>query len=194
MAERFFKTALLIFIPVFLLTITGNAQVDHDEQHMLVSMRMIGHQILLNAGDSTSRVLPIEKKSGRYKIQFDAAFQFNPDELVNTIDSVVKKTNIANRYIVAVNTCATEEVIYSYEMGGPVNADIVPCGSRVPPKACYSIFISIFDKTDPGLGKGTYSRQGPKQFFNCFFIVHCSFNVDWFICLYPKEKAEAIKR
>ena len=84
--------------------------------------------------------------------------------MVNTIDSVVKKTNIANRYIVAVNTCATEEVIYSYEMGGPVNADIVPCGSRVPPKACYSIFISIFDKTDPGLGKGTSPGKVPNSF------------------------------
>lgn len=192
MAERYSKTVLLGFIHIFLIVVTGNAQGDKNEKHMLVAMRMIGHQILLNAGDSSSRVLPIEDKKGRYKIKFDAAFQFNPDELVNTIDSVIKKTNIANRYIVEVNSCSTGEVVYSYEMGGPANVDIVPCGTRVPPKACYSIFISIFDEADPGLAKGASPGGQQNSFLSIALSVIAGVMLIGLFVYFRKKKQQPV--
>jgi DNA-binding response OmpR family regulator len=123
--------------------------VGKDEKHILVSMRMIGHKILLSSGDSLSPVLPITKDAGRYKIQFDSDFQFNPEGLVATIDSVIKKTNIANNYMVEVEKCETGEVIYSYEIGGSAKADIIPCRTRMPAKACYYVAVTILDAAAP---------------------------------------------
>lgn len=121
----------------------AHARSGKQERHILVAMRMIGHQVLLNAGDSTSRVFPVEKKGDSYQISFSTAFGFSPEELAATIDRVVNQTKIAASYTVEVKTCETEAVVYSYEKGGPVDPDLIPCGPRFQPEACYVLFISI---------------------------------------------------
>lgn len=115
-------------------------------------MRMIGHQILLNDGDSVSRVFPIEKEDDRYKIQFGSAFAFNPNELVATIDCLVSETKIARNYIVEVRTCENNEVVYSYEKGDSFNPDLMPCGPRFQPKACYIVFLTILRRYTLNVG------------------------------------------
>ena len=87
---------------------------------------MIGHQILLKSDDSTSLVLPVKKEDDRYIIQFGSNFQFNPEELVATIDSAVKKTSIVNSCFLGVAKCETGEIIYSYEIGNPAKTDVIP--------------------------------------------------------------------
>ena len=111
-------------------------------------MRMIGHQVLLSSGDSVSRVLPVEKVADSYKIQFESAFEFNPQDLASTIDRFVLKTKLAKTYIVEVKRCWTDEVVYSYEKGDSVNPDLIPCGPRSQPKACYTIFFTILKGYD----------------------------------------------
>ena len=121
------------------------AQEDVNERHIKVSMRMIGHEILLSSGDSSSRVLPIEKEADRYSVQFEAELQFNSDDLVTIIDRVVKKANIANSYLVEVENCETNKVIYGYEIGNEGRNDVIPCRTRAQPKACYRIYFTILD-------------------------------------------------
>lgn len=146
MVVRYFRNAIFIVLYVFVLAATSCAQQNGYEQHALVVMRMIGHKVLLYTGDSVSRVLPIENEAGRYKIQFETDFQFNPSRLASIIDSAVADTKIADNYIVEVEECATGQVMYSYEIGNPVNKDIVPCRAREQPTACYSLYITILDK------------------------------------------------
>lgn len=126
-----------------------HAQSNREEQHILVSMRMIGHEILLYSGDSSSRILPVEKVDNRYRIQFESGFEFDPKELSSTIDRLVKETKIANSYLVEVERCNTEQVVYSYEIGDSMNPDLIPCGGRTQPKACYVIFITLLSKYNP---------------------------------------------
>ena len=140
-----FKIGILGFINIILFAATGFAQLNTDERHILVSMRMIGHEVLLSSGDSVSRVLPIEKDADRYKIPFESGFQFNPEKLVATIDSVIKKTGIAGSYRAEVEKCETGEVVYSYEIRDSTSIDLIPCGTRITPKACYALFITILD-------------------------------------------------
>ena len=106
---------------------------------------MIGHQILLSSQDSTSRVLPIIKENGFYRIQFENEFEFNPEDLVSTIDSLVKQTGLANSYIVEVEDCATKEVIYSFKVDEVMKSDIIPCKSRIQPKSCYSLLFTLIE-------------------------------------------------
>lgn len=126
--------------------VTSYAQSSKEEKHLLVSLRMIGHEILLNSGDSTSRIFPIEKEGDSYKIQFASAFAFNPGDLTATIDRLVNGTKIADSYIVEVKRCENDEVVYSYEKGDSAGADLMPCGPRFQPKACYVVYFTILEK------------------------------------------------
>ncbi len=91
----------------------GYAQTTENEKHIEVSLRMIGHQVLLASGDSTSRVLPIIEENGRYRIQFQTEFEFNPDVLVSAVNRVVEETNLAKNYIVEMVTCDSGKVVYN---------------------------------------------------------------------------------
>lgn len=145
MGSKLFKLASLTFVCLFLLISQSNAQVAYDEKHIEVSLRMIGHQILLNSGDSTSRVLPIIKTKDQYRIQFESEFAFYPGELVPTINRVVTNTRLANRYIVEVEKCETGAVVYSYEIDELEQTDIIPCKSRIQPKSCYSLLFTLME-------------------------------------------------
>ena len=109
---------------------------------------MIGHQVLLSANDSTSRVLPIIKEGDRYRISFDTEFSFIPEELVSTIDGAVKRIRLADNYIVEVEECDTGEVVYSYKMDQTAQSDIVPCQSRIQEKGCYNLLFYNLDIVD----------------------------------------------
>ncbi|MFC4723592.1 winged helix-turn-helix domain-containing protein [Geojedonia litorea] len=121
----------------------SNAQEEFNEKHIEVSLRMIGHQVLLNSGDSISRVLPILKENGNYRLQFESEFEFTPDKLVAIVDRVVKDANLAVRYIVEVEQCETKETVYSFEMDNLGKSDIVPCADRSQPKSCYSLLFTF---------------------------------------------------
>lgn len=125
--------------------VTLVAQTNDSDKHTLNAMRIIGHELLLDASDSTSRVLPVIKQFNTYTIQFATEFQFLPKQLFETIDSVIKATNIASRYIVEVEVCTTKEIIYSYEAGRSTLAEMIPCAFREPEKACYSFAITILE-------------------------------------------------
>ncbi|MFC2185747.1 winged helix-turn-helix domain-containing protein [Peijinzhouia sedimentorum] len=138
-----FRFILIAFLTVFTLN-PADAQTEFEESHNKVSMRMIGHQVLLSQGDSTSRVLPIKKEGGKYKIEFATEFAFDPEDLGIAIHSVVKERHIANHYIVEVVDCATNEVVYSYEIID-VNQEMLPCEGRLQPKGCYMILVSMLE-------------------------------------------------
>lgn len=127
----------------------GIGQDENELKHSLVSMRMIGHQILLNSGDSSSRVLPIRHEEDRYLIEFENDFAFNPDVLSYTIDSLIAETRVANSYVVEVQECNEEPIVYSYEVGVLPESDVIPCGLRSFPSGCYTIAITVLESTSP---------------------------------------------
>lgn len=139
------RIASLVFISLLLFNVTNLAQGTLDKKHIEVSLRMIGHQVLLNAGDSASRVLPIIKDRNQYKIQFESEFAFNPDELVNTVNQVIKDTRIATGYIMEVEQSQTGDIVYSYEIGDVEGTDIIPCKSRAQPKSSYNLLFTLSD-------------------------------------------------
>ena len=120
-----------------------------EDRHIKVAMRMIGHEILLQSGDSVSRVLPVEKELDRYKIHFESKFEFHPENLVVTVDSIIKKTNLASNYIVEIEACDSSKTLYSYEVGMIEKTDIIPCRGRKLPKDCYELYISILHSHYP---------------------------------------------
>ncbi|MEO9870693.1 winged helix-turn-helix domain-containing protein [Ekhidna sp.] len=131
---------------LLLLVLRIEAQDTFAEKHLEVSLRMIGHKVLLSAGDSTSRVLPIIKNGNQYRIEFESEFGFQPEELVRTIDEIMKQAKTSIRYIVEVESCFSGMVVYSFEINNLDHQDIISCTSRNQVKECYSLLFTILDK------------------------------------------------
>ncbi|MEL6250904.1 MAG: response regulator transcription factor [Bacteroidota bacterium] len=140
----------LAFLALFFGPLKSQAQDDRADREMRVVMRMIGDQILRLSGDSSSRVLPIKRIDDRYQIRFESEFAFAPEELSASVDKVIKKRNVVHNYIVEVEQCESEEIVYSYVIRKLGHQDIVPCQGRGQPLDCYNVLITILD-TDESL-------------------------------------------
>lgn len=138
-------TISLVLVMGFSMSYTCYAQEAKEDRQTLVSMRMIGHELLLSLGDSSSRVLPIEKEADRYRINFEADFEFDPNNLVLKVDSVMLLTGLAEQYLVEVEACNTKEIVYSFQVGSMGDPNVIPCRGRDQPHGCYSLLITLLD-------------------------------------------------
>ena len=139
---------LLFFGILFFFTLQGCEKEESENQHAHeeVIMRKIGHEILLLSNDSTSLVRPIIFEENKYRIQFDSSFSFLPDDLVIMIDTIVRNTLPYDNYLVQVEACESNEVVYSYEtdvFSSVPFPDAVACRTREQPEACYEIVIQF---------------------------------------------------
>lgn len=109
-----------------------------------ILLRKIGHELLLQSGDSTSRVLPLKKISeNEYQIRFENDFSFQPDSLVNITNRLLDKDQFTTFYIVNVLNCGNSSVVYGYAISKNKKDDIVTCIGRTLPKSCYMINIKF---------------------------------------------------
>jgi DNA-binding winged helix-turn-helix (wHTH) protein len=119
----------------------------YSEQRASLLIREIGHQLLLQAGDSSSRILSVQLTGDHtYLMKFESAFAFVPDTLVKIAEQKLSTENLALKYMVNVYDCVTEDVVYGFEMRAQKN-DIVPCLGRVQPERCYYIQVAFMDVT-----------------------------------------------
>lgn len=109
-----------------------------------ILLRKIGHELLLQSGDSTSRVLPVKKISeNEYQIRFENNFSFQPDSLVNITSRLLFKDSFSSHYIVNVLNCGNSSVAYGYVISKNKKDDIVACLGRKQPEGCYMINIKF---------------------------------------------------
>ncbi len=117
---------------------------DFNNARREILLRRIGHEILLQSGDSTSRVLPVKKITrNEYQISFENAFTFQPESLVNTTQRLLTKDPLAGDYVVNVLNCSNASIAYGYAISKNKKDDIVACIGRKQPIACYMINISF---------------------------------------------------
>jgi DNA-binding winged helix-turn-helix (wHTH) protein len=129
----------LIFVAF---SMTGNDDFDLARREIL--LRRIGHEILLQSGDSVSRVLPVKKiGKNEYQVSFENAFTFQPDSLVDITTRLLTDDPLASDYVVNVLNCANASVTYGYAISKNKKDDIVACIGRRQPVACYMINIKF---------------------------------------------------
>ncbi|WP_235889647.1 hypothetical protein [Flavobacterium restrictum] len=137
---------VLSFISLIYVAFSTTQSDDFDIARREVLLRRIGHELLLQSGDSISRVLPIKKISeNEYQIGFDNEFTFQTDSLVNTVQRLLAKDPFANEYVVNVLNCGNASVAYGFAISKNKKDDIVACIGRKQPIACYVIDIKFFD-------------------------------------------------
>ncbi|SFE62919.1 Transcriptional regulatory protein, C terminal [Chitinophaga sp. CF118] len=135
---------LFVFISVICVAFSMEYSDDFNISRREVLLRRIGHELLLQSGDSTSRVLPVKKiAKNEYQIGFEHDFTFQPDFLVNTTQRLLAKDPLASDYVVNVLNCANASVAYGYAISKNKKDDIITCRGRRQPIACYMINIKF---------------------------------------------------
>jgi len=110
----------------------------------IIALRQVGHEVLLQSGDSSSRVMPVTKISDtEFQIRFEKQLSFQPDSLVSIVKRSLSASGLKANYIVSVLSCDNKEIVFGYAVLGSKKDDIVPCKGRVQPTACYSINIKF---------------------------------------------------
>ncbi|HUR12703.1 MAG TPA: winged helix-turn-helix domain-containing protein [Flavitalea sp.] len=118
------------------------------EKHLEVVLRDLGHQLLLSAKDSSSRVLPVKKLNEHtYQISFQNDFGFISDTLINLIQRTFQKNALATDYIVNLRNCKQNETVFAFEINSQTG-DLTPCRGRKLAVGCYVIEIDLLNKTE----------------------------------------------
>jgi hypothetical protein len=116
---------------------------ESPDKHLEIVLRNIGHQILLQSKDSTSRVLPVKAvNDNTFQISFENSFTFTPDTLMKLVHQQLAKTDRPGDYSVSVNDCYHNQTVFAYEVN-TARGDLKPCRGRVQKKGCYVIEISF---------------------------------------------------
>jgi len=160
---------LIVFIILLLIPLKSLSQEPWTTQKIELTLRMIGHQVLLNSGDTTSLVLPIKKEGDRYRIKFNTTFQFDPEIMVESINKVMKKSNFNRPYIVEVEECQAGDIVYSYQIGALKDSSFVPCQTRELPKACYSLLFTFLN-VDQTIYKSK-DIERPRNYFLLILVI-----------------------
>lgn len=139
-----FGSIILLFIAAICVAFSIADSDDFDISRREVLLRRIGHELLLQSGDSTSRVLPVKRiAKNEYQISFENQLTFQPDSLVNTTVRLLAKDPLSNDYVVNVLNCDGTDVVYGYAISKNKKNDIVACKGRKQPRACYRMNIKF---------------------------------------------------
>ncbi len=151
-----FMLLLLLSFSVVIVTYSTRTDDGFDVARREVLLRKIGDNLLRQSGDTTSRVLPVEKiAENEYRIRFENDLTFHPDSLVNTTRSLLASDPLTGDYVVNVLTPGNARVVYGFAISGNKKDDIVACQGRRQPTAFYVLNIR-FKPKDPGRSQRIY--------------------------------------
>ncbi|QHS63484.1 helix-turn-helix domain-containing protein [Chitinophaga agri] len=168
----------MLFGALIMITITSistvtfiNRRNDIPEKHLEVVLRDLGHQLLLAAKDSTSRVLPVRKLNGTtYQISFQNDLGFVSDTLINLVQRTFQKDALAKDYIVNLRSCKQNETVFAFEINNQ-KGDLTPCRGRKLETGCYMIEIDLLQQAQ----------------FNFFWLLPLAIPLS-VICFYVKNR------
>lgn len=126
----------------------NNKKHEIPGKHVEVVLRDLGHQLLLTAKDSSSRVLPVKKlKENTYQVSFKNEFGFISDTLINLVQRTFQTSGLANDYIVNLRNCKENETVFAFEINSQTG-DLAPCRGRTLEVGCYVIEIEFLKKNE----------------------------------------------
>ncbi len=124
----------------------NHKKIEIPEKHIEVVLRDVGHQLLLSAKDSSSRVLPVKQlNENTYQLSFQNDFGFVSDTLINLVQRTFQKNDLANDYIVNLRNCKQNETVLAFEINSQKD-NLTPCRGRKLEVGCYVIEIEFLKK------------------------------------------------
>ncbi|HEX6429950.1 MAG TPA: winged helix-turn-helix domain-containing protein [Niastella sp.] len=131
----------IVMLAIFFITSSFKKHSDRDlrAKQVNLSIRQIGHRLLLQAGDSTSRILPVtEVKEGTFLLKFEKEFVFNHDSLIVLSRGLLPKKQFPSGYTITVHDCMKGDIVYGFQVNN-TSPDILACRHRSQPPGCYTI-------------------------------------------------------
>lgn len=161
--------AIVMLSTLFITTaFTTRSDRDVRVKELNLRIRQFGHRLLLQAGDSTSRVLPVtEIKEGTFLLEFESEFVFSHDSLMTLSLALFPKAEFPAGYTVTVHDCVSAGIVYGFQVNnsGP---DILSCRGRRQPPGCYRIefafhdFYEIVEQKKAGIDHSTEELKSSK--------------------------------
>lgn len=153
------------------LSFTKHSGSDLLEKRVNLSIRQIGHRLLLQAGNSTSRVLPVTViKEGTFLLKFENEFIFNHDSLMALSKGLFPKTQFPSGYTVTVHDCVKGDIVYGFR------PDILACGGRKEPQGCYTIeftFPDLYENINKKAGVTTFNYPLSNVVYGGILVLLC---------------------
>src|SRR5215207_219570 len=141
-----FGSSIMVIVILISAVAFINKRNEIPEKHVEVVLRNLGHQLLLSAKDSSSRVMPVKKLNEHtYQISFQNDFGFISDTLINLVQRTFQKNALANDYIVNLRNCKQNETVFAFEINRQTG-DLTPCRGRTLAVGCYVIEIDLLKK------------------------------------------------
>lgn len=156
--KRKYLLGIMFFSFIYLIYNALNLENQNDFYYAKreVLLRRIGHEILLQSGDSTSRVFPIKKISeNEFQIRFEKEITFKPNSLISITRRYLKNEPLSSSYIVNVLNCENLNITYGFVISKNKKEDLITCVGRKQPKACYMINVK-FQPTETSIAKNAY--------------------------------------
>lgn len=121
----------------------NNRKPEMPAKHVEVVLRDLGHQLLLTAKDSSSRVLPVKQlNENTYQVSFKNDFGFISDTLINVVQRTFQKNALAKDYIVSLRNCKEKGNVFAFEINSQTG-NLTPCSGRTLEVGCYIIEIEL---------------------------------------------------
>jgi DNA-binding winged helix-turn-helix (wHTH) protein len=145
---------------------TGYPGRDVRAKQVNLIIRQIGHRLLLDAGDYTTRVLPVtEISEGTFRLEFGNEFVFSHASLMDLSQSLLSQAQFLSSYTVTVHDCLTDGIVYGFQVNTTA-PDIMPCRGRPQPRGCYTIefaFHGFYAQTEEEKVDETDADQQPAK-------------------------------
>ncbi|MCF0072702.1 winged helix-turn-helix domain-containing protein [Dyadobacter sp. CY261] len=142
------RSGIAMVLPVIFFiasSFTEHSGRDFRAKQVNLLIRQTGHRLLLQAGDSTSRVLPVtEIKEGTFLLRFENEFVFNHDSLIALSQHLLPKKQFPSGYTVTVHDCMKDGIVYGFQVNN-TSPDILACSGRSQPSGCYTIEFAFPD-------------------------------------------------
>jgi hypothetical protein len=145
LVERSGIAAIMFVIFIIASSFTPWHGRDLRSKEVNLIIRQLGDQLLILAGDTKSRVLPVsEVKEGTFLLGFENEFVFNHDSLMMLSQRLLNRTQFPSGYTVTVHECVNASIVFGFQINN-ASPDIMPCKNRSEPRGCYTIEIAFPD-------------------------------------------------
>ena len=130
----------------------GIASVRHQSgrsEKINLALRRTAHHLLINAGDSSSRIAPVRQLNATtFRVRLDHPFDY--ERLPTLLQQSLDIHQIKGNYDVTLLDCANGELQLGYNVRDVLEAG-VPCVGRVQKKGCYTLQIAFVTPEPAGM-------------------------------------------
>jgi len=114
-----------------------------------LALRRTAHELLTAAGDTTSRILPVQQSGpGTWAVRLGRSLPY--DQLPALLQESLKRQGIRAAYDVVVRDCGTRELQLGYASRDLLDGD-VPCVGRSHLPGCYLLEVTFATDTRPAV-------------------------------------------